>query len=182
MIRFLLLTILALGFSSYSLAGDYDQFQFSVSGDCSDIHSVWFHYLYAWNPAILGKDSQQRDVQAWLGVQLFQDGTYWAEYGEDALTTGKSGLPEFHPLFRKSALVGTWTVQADKLVLSGLGDGSMVNYTNDNGDTVAAVQFVLTQKIHDSRAVNQAMTLVMSPTNLGPKGISAEEYCAQKKH
>src|SRR4051812_48495954 len=65
----------------------YDQLLFGVSGSCSNIHTMWFMAAYSWERESLGNDSQGRPAFAEIVLQLFSDGTYWAQYEEIALVS-----------------------------------------------------------------------------------------------
>lgn len=68
-----------------SAAGSYyDQFIFRVLGECKNPSKLWFHQTHSWEAALIGRDEKNRPIEAWLSIQLFDDGTYWAEYGEHA--------------------------------------------------------------------------------------------------
>lgn len=159
-------------------ANYYDQFLFEVQGDCKDINSVWFHHTHSWEAAEIGNDNQGRPVEAWLSIQLFKNGTYWAEYGERAIKEIRPDGISFEHLFNKEGLEGTWRVNGNQIELSGLGKGVPAKYTSDaSGKQYDSFKFTLTTKLNDPRAVNSVMNITKSGTNMGPKGISINKYC-----
>jgi len=170
----------SLHFQTLTTANYYDQFLFRVEGDCKDTNDrirVWFYSAGAWKPAIIGKDNQGRPVEASLFVQLFKDGTYWAEYSEYVLRE-TDGDVVYDFLFKKEGLQGNWKVNGTQIELSGLGTGVQAKVTDSgSGKQYDSFKFTLTTKINDPRAVNSVMNISRNSTNIGPKGISINQYC-----
>lgn len=161
-----------------SSANYYDQFLFAVQGDCKVISSVWFHHAHSWEAAKIGNDAQGRPVEAWLSIQLFKDGTYWAEYGEHALKEVRPDGISYEPLFSKKGLTGSWRVNGTQIEVSGLGKGVPSKYISaDSGKQYDSFKFTLTTKLNDPRAVNSVMNITKSGTNVGPRGISINQFC-----
>src|SRR5689334_13962699 len=71
--------------SSSALAADssfYDQFQFKVSGSCTEPAGMSFNIVTLDDYVLLGQDDAGRNLYATVDMDLFADGTYWAEYRE----------------------------------------------------------------------------------------------------
>jgi hypothetical protein len=170
----------SLHFQALTTANYYDQFLFRVEGDCKDGNDripVWFYSAGSWETAKIGNDNQGRPVEAKLLVQLFKDGTYWAAYSEDALKEIARDVV-YDILFYKEGLQGNWKVNGTQIELSGLGTGVQAKVTDSgSGKQYDSFKFTLTTKINDPRAVNAVMNISRNSTNLGPKGISINQYC-----
>ncbi len=154
----------------------YDQFLYQVMGDCKKIETVWIHSTHAWEQAMLGKDSQGRPALAGASVQLFQDGTYYAEYEELAIKEVTSTDTHYDILFAK-VIEGKWSVSGDQLLIQGLGIGTPNKMILPSGAIADSIKFQMNTAINDKRVLNVAMNIGKSSTNNGPRGISINKYC-----
>ena len=118
MTKFLSVLIVSMGLSlAAQAAGYYDQFLFSVEGDCQNINKIWFHSASSYGSIPLGLDSQGRPMEASLVVQLFPDQTYWVDYLEIVITGTDGHGGRFYDLVFERKQTGTWKTNGDELVL-----------------------------------------------------------------
>ncbi len=156
----------------------YDQFIFKVHGDCKEPNSVSFSSLFSWEPALIGKDFEGNLVYSYLSIQLFSDGTYWAEYTELALKKIETGGRTYKTIFYKDNLNGNWVINNNRIELSGIGYGVPTkNINHSNGKISDAIRFTMTSVINNYDALNAEMKISGSLSGEGPKGISVNQYC-----
>ncbi len=158
-----------------TVASYFDQFEFNVEGDCSDLTKLWFRTAHSFGHATLGTDSSGRPIEASLTVQVFKDGNYWAEYAEHAIISRTDRQTVYEGLFEKQ-IEGTWAVKGDRIELSKLGFGIASTYKIDY-KILNSIQFTLTEKINDPRAVQGNFQITRAWTNIGPFGASKNQYC-----
>jgi hypothetical protein len=149
---------------------------YQVEGDCKKIDSVWFHSTNAWEQAMLGKDSQGRPAIAGVSIQLFPDGTYYAEYSELAIKEITSTGTSYDSLFSK-VVEGKWSVNGNQLNVQGLGVGTPSKMTLPSGTIADSIKFQMNTVLNDNRVLNSSMNIGKSLTNKGPRGISINKYC-----
>jgi hypothetical protein len=168
----------SVNFETFTTSNYYDQFLFEIQGDCKELNSIWFLQTHAWEPANIGTNNLGRPVEAELSIQLFKDGSYWAEYGEHSIKEIRPDGISYDTLFAKKGLQGIWKAFGTKIEISGLGSGIAATYTSPvSGKQLDSFKFTLTTKINDQRAVNSVMNITRSGTNMGPKGISINQFC-----
>lgn len=155
----------------------YDKFIFKVLNNCKNPSTLRFKSTYSWEPAIIGSDLDGRPLFATLSLQLFEDGTYWAEYSEHVVKQVSVGSTEYKVLYKNEELQGAWRVINDRIEVDGLGYGLPAEYTHSDRKQSDSFRFTLTTAIHDPRAVNSKMNITTSISNTGPKGISINQYC-----
>ena len=166
--------------ATINVTGTYfDQFVYQTEGDCKKIDSVWFHSTHAWEPAMLGNDPKGRPDIASLSIQLFPNGTYYAEYEELAITKVAPPYTDYENLFSKK-LTGTWTVSGNQLLVQGLGVGMPSKMTLPSGTIADSISFKMTTALNDQRVLTNLMNIGKSTTNNGPNGISINQYCGVK--
>lgn len=154
----------------------FDKFIYQTDGDCKQIDTVWFHSTATFEPATLGNDLKGRTAIAKVAIQLFQDGTYYAQYQELAIKQTDSTGTSYDNIFEKT-FSGNWSATADQIDVQGLGVGTPSKSTLPSGNVVDAINFKVTSLVNDPRAVNNAMNIVKSTTNNGPRGISINQFC-----
>lgn len=153
----------------------YDQFLYQITGDCKKIDTVWFYSTSSWDDAQLGMDSKNRPLFAGVSIQLFRDGTYWAEYYEKAIIEVLPNITRFEVLFEK-VLTGTWRMNSDQIEVAGIGIGKPVKMVSPFG-MVDGIKFQFTSVFNDKRAMNAVTNVGRVGTNNGPRGISINQYC-----
>ena len=174
----LLVTAFFLSLASTAQATDYyDPFLFEVRGRCQSAN-IHFMAAYSFEPAPLGLDFQDRPVHAALHLQLLAEGAYWAEYSESALLPVEEGRPKRYEVVFRKAIEGHWHTAANRLELDGLGYGTPGVYRDPYSPvTKSSIRFTHTTVFNDSRILSSTMNLSRSVTNVGPRGISINEYC-----
>lgn len=153
----------------------YNEFKFEVVGKCSEINTVGFFAITSHDMNVLGEDSKGHLVMFDLLVQLFDDGTYYAEYVESTWKTMEYGVHSF-----EHSISGKWSVNAkNEIEMAGLGVGRIVNYEGKlmGREYKTAISFQLNVAFNDLRAKGQQFILGHSYISTGPKGVSINQYC-----
>jgi hypothetical protein len=161
-------------------ASYYDKFLYQITGDCKDPKTVWFYSSASWIEANLGKvdvnDPSSKDLEAAAHIQLFPDGTFWARYIEVSFTPIDANSKSYK-VHHIQFLEGKWTVDGNRIVIPGLGDGVPAKLKLSSGYIADGIAFVFRNAIHDSRAVGKTTMVAKVGTNLGPRGLSIKDFC-----
>lgn len=156
----------------------YDKFIFKTQGDCKDPSSVSFRSIFSWQPALIGNDLEGNLIFTYLSIQLFNDGTYWASYTEQALKKIETGSRTYKTIFYKDNLTGNWVVNNNRIELGGLGYGVPAKSINhSNGKIFDVIHFTMTNVINNYDALNAEMKISGDHSTIGPKGVSVNQYC-----
>lgn len=164
------LALLVFGFAmNVSASSYYDSFIYKMQGDCKNIESIISEDMFTNESIKLGKDDKGVESEAWVAVQLFEDGKYWAEYGEAVVETGE-------PTFDKNGVEGTWKVENDVITLENLGTGKP-GKGEQNADVI---EFTFSSNVNSPNLMNQVTKFYHSSVGLGPKYVTPEVYCQTK--
>lgn len=145
----------------------FDQFIFKTYGNCKDLTSIMSDDLFTEEYILLGADEESGlEPEAYLALQLYEDGTYWAEYGEYDLISNDS-------IFMKNGIEGTWDLINDTIELSDLGVGTPSQDPSGN----PAIEFTFKKAINNPALIDKVTKLYKSSVGLGKKYAPAEEVC-----
>ena len=150
----------------------FDQFLFSANGSCDDKSNLLFNSAGSADGALLGLDSKGRELYSTLHLQLFNSGEYYAVYRESAVTK-RSGSETWYEDLYSEELQGNWQVVDSILYLDNFATGaetSMHRYK-------PAFSLTFSESLNDSRLLNVNMNINKMQTNVGPDGVSINEYC-----
>ncbi len=174
-----LVTQASVGAGSANTANYYDQFLYKIDGDCSEIRTVWFHQATTWTFSSIGKDVSGRDSFFGLSLQLFPNGTYYAEYEELSTLDSHLETVTYESTFKKP-ISGRWIVNGNIISLQGLGSGMPSQLPMTAFSTPQdAIGFKLDRPIHNHRVAGVVLNLVKTSTNLGPRGVSINKFCGR---
>lgn len=112
------------------------------------------YYYLASQSVFLKKVSENKNLFATISLYLKANGEYTLDYDEAVGNIG-GGIVTTTPE-AEQRLKGQWSVEKNRLILTGLGIGSGINY-ND----VDSVEFQFDRAIHDSSLVFK--TVILSP-------------------
>lgn len=154
----------------------YNSFVYDTHGSCADAGNLWFRSTTTTDKMTLGTDVNGNSVFARMSLQLFADGTYYADYQEYVVTSVlPDGIIYSQGIFYKS-LRGTWAITDNQLQMSGIGTATP-HKTTPSEETMS-VQF--NTVINDARIVDKPMIIGKSLTTIGPQGVSTYSYCETK--
>jgi len=172
--KYILISIMLLSQGAFA-ENYYDQFKFGVNGTCEDIHNLWFKSTNSWENLILDRPADDKLVVASLSLQLFDDLSYWASYSEMKVIVQDHNSISYEILFTKT-IEDFWRVDGDQLYLQNLGSAVPTEHKSYD-KTYPAFKLVFDRNLNHTNLKGNEMVLSVSQTNVGPRGISMNEYC-----
>lgn len=162
------------------LAGSaFDELLFGVIGDCKDPSRLLFKSASTFPDTIIGQDDMGRKIKVEVHLQLFPDGRYWARYSELLVLQEDGQGGSDVELIHENDTEGDWKANGSEILIAGFGAGKLAKAPWSPGQMIDIIEFKLTKLVRDPRALQSTYSIFPIYTNMGPRGVSINEYCSR---